>query len=198
MNKLIRNFITFGIQQALACIFPAMVFTLLGISHLMPVWLPRYDFILMGCLIVQYAMYRTGIETADEVRVICLFHLLGLMMELFKVHIGSWSYPEFAYTKIGGVPLYSGFMYASVASYLCQAWRRLDIEIINWPLHTTVRICGALIYLNFFSNHFIPDLRWAIGLLILYFFCRTMVYFRLNDTVYRMPLILPPIILINF
>ena len=50
-------------------------------------------------------------------------------MELFKVHKGSWSYPEEAYTKFFGVPLYSGFMYASVASYMCQAWHWFNLKI---------------------------------------------------------------------
>lgn len=44
-----------------------------------------------------------------------MFHLIGLALEIFKVHMGSWSYPEEGYVKIFGVPLYSGFMYASVA-----------------------------------------------------------------------------------
>ena len=47
--------------------------------------------------------------------------------------MGSWSYPEEAFSKIFGVPLYSGFMYASVASYICQSWRRLDLQIYDWP-----------------------------------------------------------------
>lgn len=73
------------------------------------------------------------LETRDELKVITLFHLIGLALELFKVHMGSWTYPEEGYFKIFGVPLYSGFMYASVASYLCQAWRRLKVELIKWP-----------------------------------------------------------------
>ena len=103
---------------------------------------------LISCIFMQVVMYSTGIETKDEVLVICIFHLLGLAMELFKVHIGSWSYPENAYTKIGGVPLYSGFMYASVASYMCQAWRRFDLKMLHWPPHWPVRIAGACIYLG--------------------------------------------------
>ena len=54
-------------------------------------------------------------------------------MELFKVHKGSWSYPEEAYTKFFGVPLYSGFMYASVASYMCQAWHWFNLKIDKQP-----------------------------------------------------------------
>jgi uncharacterized membrane protein YoaT (DUF817 family) len=186
----VRHFFTFVRQQAKACLFPALVFTMLAVSHLFKDIMPRYDFMLMACVLIQAGMYFTKIETGDEVLVICIFHLLGLMMELFKVHYGSWTYPEFAYTKLLGVPLYSGFMYASVASYLCQAWRRLDVEILHWPHHYTARVIGAFIYLNFFSNHFIYDVRYLIGLLILYFFRRSIVVFYLAGKAYRMPTIL--------
>ncbi|MES2279160.1 MAG: DUF817 domain-containing protein [Bacteroidota bacterium] len=190
MILFLRRLWVFGWQQALACIFPVLVFTMLGISHLVSGFIPRYDFMLIACIGIQIILYKTKIETWDEVLVICIFHLLGLMMELFKVHIGSWAYPEFAYTKIGGVPLYSGFMYASVASYLCQAWRRLDVQITNWPPRLTARLSGAAIYLNFFSNHFMPDMRYVIGLFILYFFRRATVTFKLENGIYRMPVVL--------
>lgn len=145
---------------------------------------------LLACLFIQVAMFYGGLETKDEVLVICIFHLLGLMMELFKVHIGSWAYPEFAYTKFAGVPLYSGFMYASVASYMCQAWRRFNLNLVNWPGHWAARICGALIYLNFFTNHFIWDVRYLIGLVIIFFFRKSTVEFHIQRTTYRMPVIL--------
>ncbi len=64
---------------------------------------------------MQWIMYKTGLETKDELKVITAFHLIGLLLEIYKVHFGSWSYPEEAYSKIFGVPLYSGFMHASVA-----------------------------------------------------------------------------------
>ncbi|WP_183562857.1 DUF817 domain-containing protein [Mucilaginibacter sp. SP1R1] len=185
-----RHIITFVSQQALSCLFPVLVFTMLAISHLFAAVIPRYDFMLIACILIQAALYYTKIETKDEVLVICIFHLLGLMMELFKVHYGSWAYPEFAYTKLLGVPLYSGFMYASVASYMCQAWRRLDLQIIHWPGHYTACLIGALIYLNFFSNHFVPDVRYLIGLLILYFFRQSVVIFYVNKKAFRMPTIL--------
>ncbi len=64
---------------------------------------------------MQWVMYKTGLETKDELKVITVFHLIGLLLEIYKVHFGSWSYPEERYSKVFGVPLYSGFMYASVA-----------------------------------------------------------------------------------
>ncbi len=185
-----RPLLIFTKQQALSCLFPVLVFSLLGISHLFTVIIPRYDFMLIGCISIQIILFCLKIETKDEVLVICIFHLLGLFMELFKVHFGSWTYPEHAVTKIFRVPLYSGFMYASVASYMCQAWRRLKLQLYHWPKHWVARIIGALIYLNFFSNHFIPDVRYFIGLLILYFFRKSVVEFHLENKAYRMPVIL--------
>jgi hypothetical protein len=70
-------------------------------------------------------------------------------MEVFKVKAGSWAYPEPAWTKFGGVPLFSGFMYASVASFLIQVWHRLDLRMERWPHrqaphHPAGRhVCGA-------------------------------------------------------
>lgn len=185
-----RHFLLFVKLQTLSCLFPAAVFTLLALSHFVTGIIYRYDFMLTGCVAVQILLVALKIETLDELKVICIFHLLGLIMELFKVHFGSWAYPGFAVTKFWGVPLYSGFMYASVASYMCQAWRRLDIHLYNWPNHWIARIIGALIYLNFFSNHFIPDVRYLIALLIVFFFRKAAVEYFIAGKAYQMPVIL--------
>ena len=50
--------------------------------------------------LMQWIMYKTGLETKDELKVITVFHLIGLLLEIYKVHFGSWSYPEEAYSKI--------------------------------------------------------------------------------------------------
>ena len=184
-----RHFFLFVKQQALSCLFPVAVFTLLALSHIASGIIYRYDFMLIGCIAVQVLLVVLKIETIDELKVICIFHLLGLIMELFKIHFGSWAYPGTAVTKFFGVPLYSGFMYASVASYMCQAWRRFDLQLHNWPKHRIARIIGALIYINFFSNHFVPDVRYFIGLLILFFFRKTVVKFHIENKAYRMPVI---------
>lgn len=184
----LRSFLMFGVQEALSCLFPVIVFASLGLSHYQHV-LPRYDFMLVVCLAVQVVLYKSDVESKDEVKVICIFHLLGLAMELFKVHVASWSYPEAAYTKLWGVPLYSGFMYASVASYMCQAWRRFDLQMLHWPHHIPVRIAGALIYLNFFSNHFIPDIRYVVGIFVCYLFRKSVVVFHIEGRPFRMSVI---------
>jgi len=177
ISKFLKEFWIFGWRNALSCLFPAFIFLCLGLSHLMPAAFPRYDFMLLMCLLMQVIMVMTGLESKDEVLVICVFHLLGLMMELYKVKMGSWSYPEFAYTKIAGVPLYSGFMYASVASFMCQAWRRFDLKMERWPRHGIGWVLAAAIYINFFTLHLFYDFRWLLSLLILLAFLPSKVYF---------------------
>lgn len=194
LKKLLPQFkqlLTFGLQQALCCIFPVAIFITLALSHLIHIpFVSRYDFILLTCLMVQFFMVYSKLETIDELKVICLFHIIGLGLELFKVHMGSWSYPEDAFFKVGGVPLYSGFMYASVASYICQAWRRFDLKFINWPFNSITYPLALYIYANFFTHHFIPDLRWLIILSLFIIFWKSKAGFTVDKKAYKMPLIL--------
>ncbi|MEY9092270.1 DUF817 domain-containing protein [Paenibacillus sp. RC84] len=185
----IRQLLLFGWLEALSCLFPVLIFISLAVLKTADV--PHmYDLMLVICLLIQWAMVRTGLETRDEVKVICLFHLIGLALEIYKVNMGSWSYPEEAWTKVWGVPLYSGFMYASVASYLCQAWRRLHVELTRWPSPWFAVPLGAAIYLNFMTHHYIWDLRWVLTVLLFVLFFRTAVLFTVGRKTYRMPLVL--------
>ncbi len=182
-------FILFAKLQAHSCIFPFTLIVVLALTKRFSIpGVPRYDLILLACIAIQVAMLATRLETKDELKVICVFHALGLALESFKTYIGSWAYPEFAYTKIGNVPLYSGFMYASVASYMCQAWRRLKLEISGWPPGWVTSSLSAAVYLNFFTNRVLPDIRWPLVLLILVAFRRTRVAFTVLDKPQWMPL----------
>lgn len=186
-----KQLLLFGYEEAMSCVFPACIFISLALLKITPLpGMPVYDWMLVICIAVQIIMVRAGLETIDELKVICVFHLIGLALELYKVHMGSWDYPQPGWTKIGGVPLYSGFMYASVASYLCQAWRRLHIRLNRWPSSVWTVTLGAAIYLNFMTHHFIPDLRWLLAALLFVLFFRTTLYFKVGDIVYRMPLTL--------
>jgi uncharacterized membrane protein YoaT (DUF817 family) len=177
----------FAWLEGLSCAFAAAVFVLLAVSKVWHGPIPRYDFLLLGCLLVTGLLWVTGVETGREVLVIGLFHVVGLALELFKVRVGSWSYPEDAYTKILGVPLYSGFMYAAVGSYLCQAWRRLELGLIDYrPVPTA--IAAAAVYANFFTHHWLPDLRLLGAFLLIAATWRTTVTFRVGETRYRIPL----------
>jgi uncharacterized membrane protein YoaT (DUF817 family) len=184
-----RQIIRFGIQEALSCLFAVSVFAMLAITRLVATPIPPYDLMLIGCLLVTAVLWWSGLETGREVAVIGLFHLVGLGLELFKVRTGSWAYPEPAYTKIAGVPLYSGFMYAAVGSYMCQAWRRLDLDLARYrPVATSIVAAG--VYANFFLEHWLPDLRLVGAAALLATTWRTRVTYRVGEVRYRMPLAL--------
>ena len=180
----------FGWRQAVSCIFPVAVFGSLALSQWITVpGLHRYDLILIVLLLVQWWMVASKLESFDELKVICVFHVIGLCLELYKVHMGSWMYPEDGWSKLGGVPLYSGFMYASVASYLCQAWRRLNVQLTGWPNGIWTVALSASIYFNFFTHHYIYDFRWVLMALVAVLFWRARVAFHTGGAQYRMPLI---------
>jgi uncharacterized membrane protein YoaT (DUF817 family) len=196
--RAVKQLIHFGWEQALSCLFPVVIFASLALTQIIPLpFLPRYDWLLVICLLMQIVMVRAGLETRDELKVITLFHIIGLILELFKVHMGSWSYPEEGHSKFLGVPLYSGFMYASVASYLCQAWRRLDVNLVNWPPFLAVAPLAAAIYLNFFTHHYWMDVRWVLSGLVMLVFWRAWVTYEVNHVRYRMPLVVS-FVLIGF
>lgn len=194
----VKQLFRFGWEQALSCLFPVVIFASLALTQFisMPI-LPRYDWLLIIFLLMQWLMVRSGLETKDELRVITLFHLIGLTLEIFKVNMGSWSYPEEGFSKVFGVPLYSGFMYASVASYLCQAWRRLDVNLVKRPSFSIVVPLAAAIYLNFFTHHYWLDIRWWLSLAVIIVFWRTWVTYKVGGKLYRMPLALS-FVLIGF
>ncbi|CAM2914672.1 DUF817 domain-containing protein [Paenibacillus sediminis] len=186
-----KTLLRFAYLQALSCIFPVVIFATLALSKLVTIpLLPRYDFILLVCLITQIFMLVFKLETFDELKVICMFHVIGLALELYKVHMGSWSYPDAGYSKLFGVPLYSGFMYASVASYICQAWRRMQLQITGWPRPFWAVIISVLIYLNFFTHHYLFDARWLLTIFLFPIFFKTTVHYKVNQKTFKMPIIL--------
>ena len=199
-KNIFLEFACFTQKQIQACIFAGSFFVLLAASKYLPLpGLPRYDFLLLSAIVLQCLLLATRMETRDELKTIAAFHLLGLCLELFKTHpaIASWSYPEFAYSKIYGVPLYSGFMYAAVASYVVQAWRLFDLKLENYPSCRLSIPLASLIYLNFFSHHFIGDFRWWLCVGLVSIFRKTRVRFTPGRKELRMPL-LGSFVLIGF
>lgn len=184
-----RDLVKFTWLQALSSIFGVSVFLILAFTRVVEIpGLPRYDFILLLCLAVQVIMVKSKLETWDEVKVISLFHLIGLVLEIYKVQQGSWAYPDAGYLKIGGVPLYSGFMYAAVASYITQAWRRFDLSMRPLPPGWLAISLATAIYLNFFTHHYFADLRWWLMAFVLILYTQTRCSFTVNERRYWMPL----------
>jgi uncharacterized membrane protein YoaT (DUF817 family) len=186
-----KEFIVFGIKQARAAIFAGSFFVLLFLSNHIPlVGLARYDFLFIAAVLIQVVLYLAKMETKDEVKVIFLFHIIGLVLELYKTnpHIGSWSYPENAIFKVATVPLYSGFMYAAIGSYISQSWKIMKLELTNYTHYLGSVFLCFLIYLNFFTNHYIYDFRVFLIIAVFIFFWKTRVYFTVTNTRRWMPL----------
>lgn len=187
----LHEFLLFGLKQARACVFAGSFFALLFLSHHITFGMPRYDFLFVAAVLIQIVLVITKIETWDEVKVIFLFHILGLCLEIFKTNpaIGSWSYPEFGYLKVFNVPLYSGFMYAAVGSYISQSWRVMQLRMINFPSYKLSALLSAAIYLNFFTHHFIYDFRWVLAGLVVILFSKTTVEFVVTNKKRYLPLV---------
>ena len=187
------EFLYFGIKEARACVFVAGFFLAILVTPRAGVLgIPRYDVLLVVALALQVWLVWSRLETRDELKAVCLFHAVGFALEVFKVSgaIGSWSYPDFGYTKVWGVPLFAGFMYASVGSYIIQAWRLLDLRIRHHPPYPLAAAIAVLIYLNFFTHHYFGDYRWYLAACALGLYARTVVVFRPLDRDRRMPLLL--------
>ena len=130
------EFVRFGIKQGWACLFGALMLALLIGTHLFypkGAWLARYDFLVLAAVAIQVAMLAFKLETWEEAKVILVFHVVGTAMEIFKTSVGSWIYPEASLLRIGGVPLFTGFMYAAIGSYIARCWRLFDFRFTRHP-----------------------------------------------------------------
>src|SRR5262249_25155521 len=187
------EFVRFGLKQGWACLFGgAMVGLLIATS----VWYPRsaplarYDFLFLAALAIQIAMLAFRLETFEEAKVILYFHLVGTFMELFKTAVGSWIYPEAALFRVGGVPLFSGFMYASVGSYIARSWRLFDFRFVRHPPLWTLFVVSVGIYANFYLHHYFADIRLALFAALALLCGRTFLSYAFHRRHRAMPLLL--------
>jgi uncharacterized membrane protein YoaT (DUF817 family) len=188
----LAEFLYFGLKEACACLFAGLFFlAVFALPRTGVLGLPRYDALLVIALVIQAWMLATKLETWDEFKAILVFHILGFALEAFKTSSGikSWAYPDFAYTKILGVPLFSGFMYAAVGSYIIQAWRLFDLKIERHPPYWLAAALAIAIYANFFTHHFIGDYRWYLAAVALGLYARATVVFTPLGKPRRMPLL---------
>ncbi|MFZ2593220.1 MAG: DUF817 domain-containing protein [Minisyncoccia bacterium] len=189
----VYEFLRFGAKQAWACLFGALMLCLIMATY---VYYPagsilaRYDFLVAGAVLIQVLMLRYKLETWSEARVIFIFHIVGTAMEVWKTAMGSWIYPEVSFLRIGGVPLFTGFMYAAVGSYIARCWRLFDFQFTFHPTSRELILVSLAIYINFFSHHYVYDIRYFLLLCIAILFARTRIYFRVAQVHRSMPLLL--------
>lgn len=182
--------VRFAWLQLQCCAFPIAIFIGLGLSIV--IWgrldlpIARYDALLSYVVVVQIGFVALKLETIRELAVICCFHLIGLGLEVFKVNVGSWAYLDAGLVRVAGVPIFSGFMYASVGSYICQAFRRFDLQVdrFRW---LPVSLLAVAVYANFFTHHWIADLRWVIAAALLLALWGSRVHFTVGSQRYWMP-----------
>lgn len=189
----LHEFMLFGFKQAWACLFGALLLALLLATHFFypeNALLHRYDFLTLAAIAIQAAMLVFRLETWGEARVILVFHIVGTVMELFKTAVGSWTYPEESVLHIGAVPLFSGFMYASVGSYIARVWRIFDFRFTHYPPRWATWVLAGAIYVNFFAHHWTIDMRYPLFAATALLFWRTRVYFRNYRRHRWMPLLL--------
>ncbi|UXN70738.1 DUF817 domain-containing protein [Devosia neptuniae] len=186
------EFLVFGLKQAWACLFGGLMLGMILVTRLWwpEVGLARYDFWFLAALLIQLGMLVFRLETPSEAKVILIFHVVGTGMELFKTAAGSWIYPEEALFRIGGVPLFSGFMYACVGSYMARIQRIFDIRFSHYPPVWATVLLGMAIYINFFSHHFIVDLRWVLFAAVALLYFRSSMHYRVFRFRHRMPMLL--------
>lgn len=176
----VAEFIMFGLKQAWACLFAGsfLVAILLSRSIWQDDWaLGRNDALFIFALLAQGTMLALRLETWGEAKVILAFHVTGTVMEVYKLHMRSWSYPGVGAIQIGGVPLFTGFMYASIGSYMARVIRLFDMEFAPYPPFWLTGVLACGIYLNFFTHHFLPDIRWLLFAATIAVFWRTRIWF---------------------
>jgi uncharacterized membrane protein YoaT (DUF817 family) len=186
------EFLVFGLKQAWACLFGGSLLALMLLSSF--IWpadaaIARYDALFIAAVLIQIAMLVFRLERPSEAIVILVFHIVGTGMEVFKTGAGSWSYPEHSIFHIGAVPLFSGFMYASVGSYIARITRIFDIRYSAYPSLLWTSLLAICIYINFFSHHFIWDMRWLLFVFTAMLYWRTFVHYRVFRFRHSMPLL---------
>ena len=197
----VYEFVRFGVKQGWACLFGGLMLGLLIATFLFypkDAMLARYDFLVIAAVTIQILMLWTGMETWEEAKVILLFHVVGTVMEIFKTAVGSWAYPEASVLRIAGVPLFTGFMYACIGSYIARAWRLFDFQFTRHPPLWAITLLSIAIYVNFFTHHYTVDIRYGLFAAAVVLFGPAWIHFKVWEVHRRMPLLLGLILVALF
>ncbi|MDP3996705.1 MAG: DUF817 family protein [bacterium] len=195
MKNFFAEFRYFFIANLRASYFGAFLLFVFLLTEIVAVpFVSRYDFIFLMAIGFQMCALAFRFERLKEFSVIIIFHLLATGMELFKTHpsVGSWFYPAVgsAVFAIKTVPLFSGFLYSAVGSYISRAFIFLKLSYENFPPYYHLWILASLIYLNFFTHHFFYDIRYFLLTYAFVLFFKTEVHFQVYQKTRRMPFLL--------
>jgi len=171
-------------KQASSAIFGGLMLFFLLLSRIITVpGFHRYDVLFVVAVLVQLVLIVTRLEHPKEILAIIIFHICAMLMEIWKTSpaVGSWSYPEPAFFAIATVPLFTGFMYSSVGSYIARSWRINNFRFINFPKKPLLLLLGLAIYVNFFTNFLTYDVRYVLFALAVVIFWKTKFYATLTS-----------------
>ena len=193
----LAEFVMFVLKLGWASLFGGLL--LIGLIASKMLWseampIARYDALFVYAVSLQFLFLWFRLESLDEARVIVLFHVTGTAMEVFKVQAGSWAYPEPGLVKLANVPLFSGFMYASVGSFMARAIRLFEMRFDPYPPYWTTILLACAIYVNFFAQHFLPDARPILFAATAILFFKTRVKFHIGDNDYWMPMVMAAVL----
>ncbi len=153
----------------------------------------RYDFIFLAAVAYQVYALLFRFEKAREFFVIVIFHILATIMELFKTNpaIGSWVYPAVgtAIFTLYTVPLFTGFLYSAIGSYISRSFFSLRLRYENFPSYFHLWTLSVLIYVNFFTHHYFYDIRYFLFAYACIIFFKTTAHFRVYKKERSLPLL---------
>lgn len=159
----------------------------------------RYDYLLLYAVVIQICLIYLKLESWAEAKIIALFHLIAMVMEIFLTHpqIASWVYPQPCVFKIMTVPLFAGFMYSAVGSFLARCLRLYQVSFTKLPSFGNILALSVFAYINFISKFFINDFRYLLFLWSTVIFWDTKIHFQLQQIKIKVPM-LPVLLLLAF
>ncbi len=80
-------------------------------------------------------------------------------------------------------------MYASIGSYIARCWRLFDFRFTRHPPLRPLAVLCVAIYANFYTHHYIVDVRPALFIAAAWMFRGTWIHFRVWRVHRRMPLL---------
>ncbi|TCM66583.1 uncharacterized membrane protein YoaT (DUF817 family) [Acinetobacter calcoaceticus] len=157
----------------------------------------RYDYLLFYAVLIQCGLLYLKLESWAEAKVIALFHIMAMLMEIFLTHpaIASWYYPQPAIFKLYTVPLFAGFMYSAVGSFFARSIRNYQVSLTHLPSFSNMLALSLCSYINFMSKFFIYDVRYFLFLWSALIFYRTQVHFKIAELSCRLPMLLVLLVL---
>lgn len=184
----------FGFKQMMACLFGITLMAGIMVTRDASAvcGLSRSDFLFLYAIGLQLLLIVFRLEHWREVTVIIVFHILATFMEWFKTspEINSWKYPaEGVIFRIYQVPMFAGFLYSAVGSYIARAWRLFDFRFENYPPVGWTVLLALAAYVNFFTHHYTFDIRWLLIAASFVMFGRCRIYFKTGRIHRKMPLL---------